>query len=238
MPGSLTCLLSYGLVCGAPEAAPEPELDPTAPTDPADPDKPEGPASAVLAKVQSFYDGTTDFRATFTQTYTQTVYGTKTTSKGKLRVKKPGMMVWDYDKTDNPDFWVDNDLVWVVERDTKQVIKRNIGGSDFAGAEKFLFGGEKLIDEFLVRPAKGKSAEKIAMPGHTVIELKPKKENPHYKMLRLVVDDKTGRVDAFVILNSDESTNHFVLEGYERNVGQDAADFKFVKPKDFVEIRE
>lgn len=233
----LSCLLSYGLVCGVatPPKPKEPELPPVTDFDGTEPKAEKGAASKVLAKVQTHYDGTTDMQADFTQTYVHPVYGTNTVSKGKLRIKKPGKMVWDYTETDTPDMWVDGDSVTIVERDTKQILRKDVASSDFAGADKFLFGGKQLLDDFVVKLASDKLS-RYAMPGHTSIRLKPKVKNPHYRELLLVVDDATGRVDAFVVLNADDSTNHFVLAGAKRNEGLADADFKFVKPKGFTEI--
>ncbi|MBK8718868.1 MAG: outer membrane lipoprotein carrier protein LolA [Deltaproteobacteria bacterium] len=233
----VTCVLSYGLLCSAPEKTPEPAAPPAI-TD-FDGDEPvaeKGAASKVLAKVQKFYDGTTDFGGDFKQTYVHPVYGTKTVSTGKLRVKKPGKMVWDYSADDNPDFWVDGTKVTVVERDTKQVLRKDVDSSDFAGAEKFLFGGKQLLDDFLVKLAAEKLVTRYGMAAHTTIRLKPKQKSAHYKELLLVVDDATGRVDAFVVLNGDGSTNHFVLSGVKTNTGVGDDAFEFVKPKGFTEI--
>jgi outer membrane lipoprotein carrier protein len=234
----LSCMLSYGLICGvATKPAAEPtELPPVTDFSGDEPKAEKGAASKVLAKVQSHYDGTTDMTTDFTQTYVHPVYGTKTVSKGKLRIKKPGKMVWDYEASDNPDMWVDGDQLTIVERDTKQVLRKDVGSSDFAGAEKFLFGGKQLLEDFQVKLAGDKLVTRYGMPAHTSIRLKPKVKNPHYRELLLVVDDATGRVDAFVVLNADDSTNHFVLAGAKRNLGLADSEFKFVKPKGFTEI--
>src|SRR5689334_21551622 len=101
----VTCLLSYGLMCSAAEKPAKPDPVPSVgdfdPSDPAPP-APKGQASKVLASVQAFYDGTTDFEVKFEQPLVDPVYGTKKKHAGKLRVKKPGKMVWDYTEADNP----------------------------------------------------------------------------------------------------------------------------------------
>jgi outer membrane lipoprotein carrier protein len=242
------CALSLGLLCSdvalvnddapllalttqaaaAPAAAapaPAPQIKPS--------------ASAVLASVQAFYDGTVDLTCKFKQTYVHPVYGTRTVSHGDLRLKKPGMMVWDYEGKADPDFYVDSQKLWVVEHDTRQVVSQKVeGNSNLAGAMKFLFGGQKLIKEFKVRMAPDKPAKAYGMPAHRVIELKPKEQNPHYKTLLLVVDDLTGRVDSFVVRAQDNSTNHFVLTDVNTNLNLAAKDFKYVVPKGYVETRQ
>lgn len=223
LPVSVTAQEATAKVAAAP--APAPDIKPS--------------ASAVLASVQSFYDGTTDLTCKFKQTYVHPVYGTRTVSTGDLRLKKPGMMVWDYEGKADPDFYVDGQKLWVVEHDTRQVVSQKVeGNSNLAGAMKFLFGGQKLIKEFKVRMAQDKQAKSYGMPGHKVIELKPKEQNPHYKSLLLVVDDLTGRVDSFVVRAQDNSTNHFVLTDVASNQNQAAKDFKYVVPKGYVETRQ
>ena len=53
--------------------------------------------AALAQRVQGFYERTRDLEARFTQTYTYASLGRSQVSKGRLRVKKPGMMRWDYE---------------------------------------------------------------------------------------------------------------------------------------------
>lgn len=249
MAGSLACILSYGLTCTPAtveiaEPPPPTPLEPAAGSEPEPsepqgetPAAPKGKASQMLAMVQSFYDGTSSLQASFTQTYSNSVYGTKKVSKGVLKAVRPGKMVWDYAAADTPDIYVDGSRVWSVERDTKQVATRDIGKSDIAGVEKFLFGGKQLTTDFRVKIAEDKLQKRYApKAGQTAIRMKPKKKNPHYKELVLVVDDDTGRVQAFVLWNQDGSTNLFALSKIVRNGGLTAKDVKFVKPAGYTMI--
>lgn len=246
MAGSLACILSYGLTCTPAtveiaEPPPPTPLEPAAGADP-EPDPkaeaaPKGAASKRLVQVQSFYDGTSSLQASFTQTYSNSVYGTKKVSKGVLKAVKPGKMVWDYSAADTPDIYVDGSRVWSVERDTKQVATRDIGKSDIAGVEKFLFGGKQLTEDFLVKLADAKLQKRYAAKsGQTAIRMRPKKKNPHYKEIILVIDDATGRVQAFALWNQDGSTNLFQLAKIVRNGGLTAKDVKFVKPAGYTMI--
>jgi outer membrane lipoprotein carrier protein len=192
----------------------------------------------VLAKVQAFYDATRDLSARFRQVHKHPVYGTKDVSAGKLRLKKPGMMHWDYSEKADHDVYADGEKLWIIERDTRQVIARDVAGSDFAAAVGFLFGGRKLVEEFRVRLAKPAVVKRYGAKGHDVIELKPKKKNPHYKYVTLVVDQNTGRVDAFVVRNGDDSTNHFTLSNVATNTGLKTKDLRPRIPKGYVVIEE
>ena len=248
MPSPIACVLSYGLMCASGDVIaevppPTPLVTavalPTEPGTAGTPTTPDAsPASIVLANVQAFYDATTDFKANFKQTYVHPVYGTKTVSKGKLKVKKPGRMVWDYDAKNAPDLYVTKKTLQVVEHDLRQVATRNVDTADFAGADKFLFGGRQLVEDFRVRMASDRLVKAYGEDAHTVIELSPKKKNPHYRTLLLVVDDATGRVDSFVVRNTDKSVNRFQLTGITRNGGLSEGEFTFKRPAGYVEVKE
>ncbi len=247
------CLLSLGILCSAGTAAAQPSETamavaekPAVAKPAADAEKPAAAkpatsrsASAVLATVQAFYDGTKDFTANFKQTYVHPVYATRTVTRGAMLLKKPGMMVWDYAGAGDPDFYVDGERMWVVEHDTRQVVSQEIGNNaNLAGAMKFLFGGQKLIKEFKVRLAKDSLNKRYGIPGHTLIELKPKIKSKDYKTILLAVDDQSGRVNTFVVRNRDNSINHFELSKTKLNVGLKTGDFKYKSPSGYVETKE
>ena len=59
---------------------------------------PSEDAAALAAKVQATYERTRDLEARFAQTYTYSGFGRRQVSSGRVLVKKPGMMRWDYEK--------------------------------------------------------------------------------------------------------------------------------------------
>ena len=196
-------------------------------------------ASDVLVMVQGFYDGTADLEAKFKQTYWNPTYGEAKKTSGKLKLKKPGKMVWDYKDGQDADYYANGDTLWMVEHDTRQVIKTSVAGnSEVNAALKFLFGGEQLTREFKVRYAKKDKLERYGDADHYVLELKPKSANKHYKGLVLMVHATTGRVDSFVVYNTDGSSNYFRLRGIKTNVGIGDKLFDFKLPSGYVETVE
>lgn len=235
---ALTCLFSLGLTCTA-------DITPTTLLSslmaaPATSTKSQArpKATDVLVKVKNFYDATKDLRGAFTQTYTNRVYGTTSVRNGTLSLRRPKQMVWDYKDAADPDVWVENDVLWMVEHDTKQAIQQNIAKSDFAGAIDFLFGGSRILSDFHVRHAPAGIAKKFGMKGHHTLELRPKKKNAHYKRLVLVVRKADGQVDSFVVRNGDDSINQFVFTGLKRNGGLKAQELRFKLPDGYSVIRE
>jgi outer membrane lipoprotein carrier protein len=197
-------------------------------------------ASSILTLVQAFYDATADLEARFKQTYWNPTFASRTITAGDLRLKKPGMMVWDYSGKAEPDYYADGDKMWIVEHDTRQVVSAKVdGNSDLSAAMKFLFGGQTLVKEFKVRYTK--DPKKIAKYGdaqHHVLDLKPRAKSPHYKGLLLSVHATTGRVDAFVVYNQDGSSNYFQLSKLKTNRGFKKSSFEFKVPSGYVESKE
>lgn len=248
MNAAIASLLSVSILLGSGLSAVEPQ-DVTKLIVAQDPEaedkKPSAPAwrpdtaSEVLVMVQAFYDGTKDLQAKFTQRYWNPTYGEQKKTSGKLELKKPGKMVWDYSAGEDADYFANGDTLWMVEHDTRQVIKTSIAGnSEVNAALKFLFGGEKLTREFQVRYAKADKVERYGDADHYVLELKPKQANKHYKGLVLVIHATTGRVDSFVVYNTDDSSNYFQLESIKTNVGLNDALFDFKLPAGYVESVE
>jgi len=196
-------------------------------------------ASDVLVMVQAFYDGADDLEARFKQTYWNPTYSESKKTSGTLQLKKPGNMVWDYSDGQDADYYANGDTLWMVEHDTRQVIKTSVdGNSEVNAALKFLFGGKQLLREFKVRYAKQKKVDRYGDADHYVLELKPSKANKHYKGLVLAVHASTGRVDSFVVYNTDGSSNFFQLRNIKTNVGLKDSLFNFKVPANYVETIE
>lgn len=196
-------------------------------------------ASDILVMVQAFYDGTKDLEAKFKQTYWNPTYGEAKKTSGKLKLKKPGKMVWDYADGQDADYYANGETLWMVEHDTRQVIRTSVAGnSEVNAALKFLFGGQQLTREFKVRYAKQDKLERYGDADHYVLELKPKSASKHYKGLVLSVHATTGRVDSFVVYNTDGSSNFFQLRSIKTNVGINDKLFDFKLPSGYVETVE
>lgn len=196
-------------------------------------------ASDVLVMVQAFYDGSADLEAKFKQTYWNPTYSEAKKTSGKLKLKKPGKMIWDYKDGQDADVYANGDTLWMVEHDTRQVIKTTVSGNaEVNAALKFLFGGEQLLREFKVRYADAEKTKRHGGADHYVLELRPKQDNKHYKGMLLVIHATTGRVDRFMVYNTDGSSNSFQLSGIKTNVGIADKVFEFKLPAGYVETIE
>src|SRR5512139_1161849 len=106
-------------------------------------------APSLAAKVQGYYERTPDLEARFAQTYTYAGFGRKQVSSGTLRVKKPGMMRWDYEKPARKTIAVKGSRLvqWEPEENQAYVDDR-FDASAMSAAVTFLIGKGDLAREF------------------------------------------------------------------------------------------
>jgi outer membrane lipoprotein carrier protein len=187
-------------------------------------------AAEVVKRVQSFYDKTNRLTAKFRQEYTNETFGKKTNSDGRVYIKKPGKMRWDYyekirgkhRKQQVKSFISDGRRLWAVEHDNKQVFKKNLKDDLLPVAITFLYGEGDLSRDFTAE-LDGKSG--LGEAGEFVLKLTPKKPSAQYKTLWLVVSPDNFRVRRSVVLEASGNTNSFTF--YEPDLKKPVADSWF-----------
>jgi outer membrane lipoprotein carrier protein len=195
--------------------------------EPAAAKKPDA-AGALLEKVQRYYDQTKDYAADFTQIYTRVALSKTNESSGRVTIKKPGMMRWEYKKPSEKLFVADGTKLYVYEPEEEQVII----DPDFKTAElstsiSFLWGQGKLSDSFTATVG---DAEKIGAPkGSNVLELVPKKDATYTKLV-LVLDPKSNQVVESILYETSGNTNRFKFKNSQLNAGVKEDVFKFTPP--------
>ncbi len=187
-------------------------------------------ADQVVEKVQTYYAGVQQIQADFRQIYDNTLVGKKSTSDGKVYIKKPGKMRWDYTKPDKKYFISDGTTLWVYEEANKQAFKQDLKDQVLPVAITFLYGQGDLAKDFDASMDAGTYGGK----NDWTVKLKPKQPSGQYKYLWLVVDPADGHVKESVILEVGGNINHFKFMNVKENEGakyvKDAL-FKFVPPK-------
>ena len=188
-------------------------------------------ANQLVGKVQKFYESTQQLTAKFRQTYKNETFGTTKVSDGRLYIKKPGKMRWDYyakkskgkkaeiEKT----FVSDGTMLWMVEHDQKQYAKQDLKDNMLPVAVTFLSGKGDLRRDFTAEIDRSGSYGK---KDDYVLKLTPKKPSAQYKFLYLVVDPGNFRVKQSVVVEASDNTNHFQF--YEPNTTKNVKDAWFL----------
>ena len=184
------------------------------------------PATAIAQRVQRHYERIQDFSARFAQTSTYPTFGNVKNATGKVFLKKPVLLRWQYD--DGRLIVIDGKELWNWNPEDKEAqVKRGFGADQVPSEFAFLFGKGKLLDRFTVRSV----ARPGDLPPGEAIELVPRKPSADVQKLLFVVD-KRGQVLASVLTNGQGDVNQLVFSEAKVSSGLPDSLFRFVPPKD------
>ncbi|ABC79865.1 LolA family protein [Anaeromyxobacter dehalogenans] len=176
---------------------------------------------ALARKVQAFYERTRDLEARFRQTYVYAGFGRRQTSSGTLRVKKPGMMRWDYEKPAPKTVAVKGSrLVQYEPEENQAYVDEAFDSSAMSAAVTFLLGKGDLLREF-----------DVSLDGAGALLLRPKEADPRVESIALTVA-ADGQVTATRVVDGAGNANEIRFEDVRRNVGLPDAAFEVKLPRD------
>lgn len=178
-------------------------------------------ASDLAAKVQASYESTRDLEARFDQTYTYSGFGRRQVSSGKLLVKKPGMMRWDYEKPARKVIAVRGARLVQYEPDENQAyVDERFDASAMSAAVTFLLGKGDLAREF-----------SLSLEPSGALLLTPKVPDPRVESIALTVG-KEGEVTATRVRDGSGNVNEIRFTKVRRNRGLYDSAFDVKLPKD------
>ena len=178
-------------------------------------------AAALAAKVQAYYERTRDLEARFSQTYTYAGFGRKQVSSGMLRVKKPGMMRWDYEKPASKTVAVKGSrLVQWEPEENQAYVDEKFDSSAMSAAVTFLLGKGDLAREF------DPSVDDLG-----ALVLRPKAPDPRVESIALTVA-ADGAVTATRVVDGSGNVNELKFTAMKRNPGLPDSAFDVKLPKD------
>jgi outer membrane lipoprotein carrier protein len=178
-------------------------------------------AADLARKVQAYYEATRDLEAKFQQTYTYAGFGRRQVSSGTLRVKKPGMMRWDYEKPTAKTIAVKGARLVQYEPEEKQAyVDEKFDASAMSAAVTFLLGKGDLAREFDLSTGEGGA-----------LVLRPKEPDPRVESIALTVGP-SGEVTATRVTDGAGNVNEVKLTAVRRNPGLPESAFELKLPKD------
>lgn len=178
-------------------------------------------ATRLAARVQAFYERTRDLEARFAQTYTYAGFGRRQVSSGKLRVKKPGKMRWDYERPSPKTIAVSGSrLVQYEPEENQAYVDDHFDASAMSAAVAFLLGKGELAREF-----------DVSLDGSGALLLRPREPDPRVDVIALTVGDD-GEVKATRVVDGSGNVNEVRFSDVRRNVGLPDAAFQLKLPSD------
>ena len=184
----------------------------------------------VIEKIQRKYRTMQSMTATFKQTYTYAVYQRTQVSSGKVFLKSPGRMRWDYKSPTPKVFVADGKTLWVYEPTKNQAYQRPLTDSQLPVAIRFLMGQGDLLAEFL-------PAFESANDQQIVVRLTPKKPTTEYKSLSLVINRSDYMVRETTIKDSVNNTNRVQFSNPVLKLDLPDVGFQFVPPEGVTILR-
>ena len=188
----------------------------------------------VVKQLQARYEKTKDLQADFTQKTRIEGFERPVVSSGKVYIKKPGRLRWDYLDPANEEIYVNHNDVKVYVPEHKQVL---VGKLTQMAASKapleLLQGAAKLDESFEVEPAQGKERGVGGLP---LLSLTPKaKEQESTRGLQRIVVEvfpKTYFIRTVRLQEANGNVATFEFSDLKPNVGLGRELFDFKAPPD------
>jgi outer membrane lipoprotein carrier protein len=190
---------------------------------------PDTDAAQLAQALQKKYDGIKDFAADFVHTYQGGVLRKEITERGRLLIKKPGKMRWEYTAPEQKLFVSDGVKMYSYLPQDKQVVVASVPPQDQATTPTlFLAGKGNLPRDF--------TASAIDLPagmpaGMQALKLVPKSEQRDYDWLVLVIDPRTLEIRGLVTVDAQGGKSSFSFNNLKENVGVADKEFTFKIPR-------
>jgi outer membrane lipoprotein carrier protein len=186
---------------------------------------------ALVKKLQARYEKTRDLQADFTQSTHIEGFATPITSSGRVYIKKPGHLRWDYLDPNVEEIYVNRDDVMMYVPEHKQVLVGKLTQMAASQAPlQLLQGVAKLEEQFDVEPTPDGRGEE----GLPLITLLPKATEPDSvrTVAKIILDlqPKTHFIKRVAIHEVSGNVSSFQFDNLKPNSGLNNTLFEFDVP--------
>ena len=193
----------------------------------------------VVKQLQARYEKTKDMQADFSQKTKIEGFERPVTSAGKVYIKKPGRLRWDYLDPATEQIYVNQDDVKVYVPEHKQVL---VGKLTQMAASKapleLLQGAAKLDESFEIEPTTGSNRGVGGMPLITLIpKAKEHESTQNLQKIVLEVFPKTYFIRAVSLHEVSGNVAVFEFSNLKPNLGLGNEVFDFKTPSDVEVVR-
>ncbi len=179
-------------------------------------------AKELAHRVDERYNALQSLKADFTETYEG--LGIKRTESGRLLLRKPGRMKWEYSSPPGKMFLLDGKYAWFYTRGDAQVQRLPAKElSDLRSPLRFLLGHTELDRELNGLTLAGGQGDDFTLTGQ------PKGEEDRVRRITLTVT-AGGAITAIAIEETDGALTRFTFTDEEPNAPIPAATFRFTPP--------
>lgn len=188
------------------------------------------PTPEELARaLQRKYDTVKDFSTDFQHVYTGGMLRKQLTERGRLQIKKPGKMRWEYTAPEKKTFVSDGVKIYsYIPTDQQVIITAAPPSGPATTPALFLAGQGNLTRDFTVSDA---PAPKGSLDGTRSLKLVPKVAQPEFESLILSVDPATLALRGLSSEDAQGGTSSFFFANLKENVGMTDKTFVLAIPR-------
>jgi len=189
------------------------------------------PHPNLAESLQKKYDSIKDFSADFVHVYQGGVLRKRVTESGRVLIKKPGKMRWDYQAPEQKLFVSDGAKIYSYLPQDKQVIVSTVpGGDDASTPVLFLSGKGNIVRDFNSSTADAALMRDLPA-GSLGLKLVPKSPQADYDWLVVALEPGTLRIVGLVTTDAQGGQSSFSFTNLKENVGLVDKSFEFKIPR-------
>jgi len=184
-------------------------------------------AEEVADRVEATYKSFSDLQARFVQRATNRLSGVTQEASGRLYLKWPGKMRWDYERPEPRLFLIEGKVMWSYSPLERQAVAQDISGAVGSGPIGILFGLSSLRRDFRIRAILHAGARDS--PEH-LLDLTPKGRDLSFTRVVLAVDRERFLIRRLTVFDLYGNTTVVDLSEVQVNGGLADGLFRFSPP--------
>ncbi|MGE0473699.1 MAG: outer membrane lipoprotein carrier protein LolA [Nitrospirales bacterium] len=194
-------------------------------------------SKSLVEKVEAQYAQTKDLQADFTQETRFEGFETGFSSSGKLYLKKPGLLRWDYLEPSKEQIYVDGDQVMMYVPDHQQVVKGNLTQlAASKGPLALLQDVGTLSQQFTIIDSSPEDRGDGTVPVLTLVP-KPNGEGPPtLKKIVLKLTPDSFLIQEITLFETSGNVSRVAFDHIQVNQGVSAQMLQFSVPSDVVVV--
>jgi outer membrane lipoprotein carrier protein len=188
----------------------------------------------VVKQIQARYEKTKDLQADFIQKTRIEGFERPVTSSGRVYIKKPGRLRWDYLDPATEEIYVNQDDVKIYVPEHKQVLVGKLTNMAASKAPlELLQGASRLEESFEIMPTTGKERGVGGIRRVTLVP-KEKEQEATRNLQRIVVEvfPKTYFIRTIALHEISGNVATFEFSSLKTNLGLGKELFEFKRPPD------
>lgn len=182
----------------------------------------------LVQEIETTYAEVESLRAEFVQTTRSAALGEGQKQRGRMELKRPAKMRWDFQRPDPRLFVTNGKRMWVYSPVDKQaILYEDLSKAGGGGIQSLLGDLEALDEHFEVTQVDDPEARRV---NNIVLQLVPKKENVNFKSLRLEVTRKKYGLRRLVLVDAFDTETEISFTQVRLNTAMEDSVFEFEPP--------